>query len=210
VESAADGTLLLRDEAHNGTLLRPGQPSAPLSGTNDFWGIAISADGRHLATSRWNEPNVLFFDAAAQRAGKFATELCTQPVFSPDGRRLFAVDQDAICAWDTTTQKPLWRTARDRAQMGAGWCAVSPDSRWLAATLDEAPALLDAATGTVRLRLTTPGNARADRFAWSPDGRQLAARLVRGGLVVWQTGALLDVLHEHGALRDVTPGPQAP
>ena len=210
VESAADDTLLVRDSANAGTLLRPGQPPVPLSGRNDFWGIAISPDGRHLATSRWNEPNVLFFDAAAQRAGKFATELCTQPVFSPDGHRLFAVDQDVIFAWDTATVQPLWRTLRERSQMGAGWCAVSPDSRWLAATLDEAPALLDAATGAIRLRLTTPGHARIDRLAWSPDGRQLAARLIRGGLVVWQTGALLDALHTHGALVDVMPGPSAP
>jgi|GEM_PF-1029610 len=210
VESAADDTLLVRDGANNGTLLRPGQPPVPIAGHNDFWGIAISADGQHLATTRWNKPNVLFFDALAQRTGKFATELCTQPVFSPDGRRLFAVDQDAIFAWDTTTMKQRWRTPRERPQMGAGWCAASPGSRWLAAMVDEAPALLDAATGTIRLRLTTPGHARTDRFAWSPDGRQLAARLVRGGLVVWQTGALLDTLHGHGALLDVTPGASLP
>src|SRR5262245_12325655 len=69
--------------------------------------------------------------------------------------------------------------------------AIAPDGSTLAVALPSETMLLDAAQGTERVRLPTPGRAVAT-VVFSPDGRLVAIGRTDGELQLWEvaTGAL--------------------
>ena len=102
--------------------------------------------------------------------------------FSPDGRVLFAGDEDGrVTAYDATGGKLLWRKRVQSADTEVNTLDVSPDGKTLLTPADSqfVLALRDAATGA-QLRVlenTTPSRISA----FSPDGRHVVAegRLAR-------------------------------
>ena len=123
-------------------------------------------------------------------------------------------DDKTVRLWSMPDGKPL-RVQRLPIDSGAGGkvttVAVSPDGAWVAASLDDAHARLDAtrgiylfdsATGASVRRIGAIDDAFPMSLAFSPDGRRLAAATTWGGLRVFDvaTGAL--------AMRD-QPAPRS-
>jgi WD40 repeat protein len=113
---------------------------------------------------------------------------------SPDGKTLLTLSQYAVRAWDLGTGKLLYQI---RYELG-DQAAFSPDGRWLAVTGKGVIHLRDPATGRELRRIPAAGEfpRQPDHFAFSADGRQLAAALHEGEILLFdpatgrQTGGL--------------------
>jgi WD40 repeat protein len=129
-------------------------------------------------------------DTSFMRDVATGKELCTLPVplrygclpvFSPDGKTLYTTVRDGpIQAWEVDTGKELAAVDKQRSLTTL---ALSPDGRRLAA-VDVGPleengrreiVVRDLPGRRTLCRLLPPGEARAFRVAFSPDGNALAA-----------------------------------
>jgi WD40 repeat protein len=172
------------------------------------FGLDSSADGDTMLCCRRGHlgrgaPLVIFAADGQPRRIPAAEARIGQSVFwsaalFPDGRSLVVgggpaglarVDlQSGVVAPLATTVVPPPDTR----------LAISPDGCTLAVALPGETLLLDAAAGTERVRLPTPGAAIA-AVVFSPDGRLLAVARTDGEIQLWDvpTGALLRGWHGH-------------
>jgi RNA polymerase sigma factor (sigma-70 family) len=140
----------------------------------------VSLDGRWLAFGTADREVQLWdLDAARFLRRQPAPQLIGHAlVFSPDGRNLFAPDQDfAPSLWEVGSGRQLWRLPCDRPLQAA---AFSPDGKVLALSAvgpggwDQGVRLCDAATGR-ELRRLTGAYEVVQSLAFTPDGKTLAA-----------------------------------
>jgi RNA polymerase sigma factor (sigma-70 family) len=174
------GSLGLWDP-HTGKAIRrislPADSSS--GGIDDIAHLAISSDGRFVATSSDRSKGIVrLWDAAAgqppvvlQRpAGE--NERPWTLVFSPDARTLaVGGDLEEIQIWDVATRERIQVTREPL--MGPCFAAVSPDGKLVAtATKWRRIQLWDARKGT---RIGEPMDTSASWVAFSPDSAALAA-----------------------------------
>ncbi len=145
-------------------------------------GLAISPDGRWLATS--GHDTIKVWDAKERHlvrtiktAGTYARDLA----FSPDGRMIASSGGKTVDLWDLATGQRI-RTFKGHRESVLS-IAFSPDGKLLASgSIDESAKIWHVATGG---ELTSFDNQ--SRFvysvAFSPDGRQFAAG--SGELKIW-------------------------
>jgi hypothetical protein len=173
-----------------------------------IWCMALSPDGKTLATGSYNETAIRLWNAArgtplrrleGHRAGLFRL------VFSPDGKTLVsasnghhpAQEAQTLRRWDVSTGAELPVPEQRRGDRGP--LAFSPDGKYLA-TQRERLHIWEIATGRVVRQRDTPihGNLAV---AFSPDGRTVAfvdsiefqGRSV-GQLVLWELASDKDRL----------------
>jgi WD40 repeat protein len=111
-------------------------------------------------------------------------------VFNPDGSRLFVSTNDTLTVWDTQTGALVRRqTFKDIAH---GFrLDISPEGKTLVGAQvnyagdpgTDTIRLWDAETGKERLLLEP--RARANEFAFSPDGTKLLTGFYRGTAILW-------------------------
>jgi RNA polymerase sigma factor (sigma-70 family) len=104
---------------------------------------------------------------------------------SPDGKILVTTSEYTLRAWSLETGKLLYQIKEEY-----GFHSVfSPDGKWLAVPGKEAVFLRDPATGRKLRRIPAEGALprQADVLAFSADGRQLAAGIGEGELLVFDT-----------------------
>jgi tetratricopeptide (TPR) repeat protein len=135
--------------------------------------VAVSPDGRFVATGSHNGSGVRVWDA---ETGQLLKELLPQEnffrhlAFSPDGKWL-ATSGRTLRLWSV----PSWQEGP--LLFGEGYAFVyAPDGKWLAhETGAGAIRLLDLQTGQEMAKLEDPEQRIADSIALSPDGARLAA-----------------------------------
>jgi WD40 repeat protein len=147
--------------------------------------VAVSPDGRVVATGSHSAPAVKVWDVRDQRQiAELPSEDWTELYFSPDGRwlaaghvtcRVFAAD-----SWSLT------------AELGGTALGFTPDSRFLAVESGGgAVRLVDPASGREHVRLENPGQERASRVAFGPNGQIMAANSADSSSVhVWNLGEI--------------------
>jgi RNA polymerase sigma factor (sigma-70 family) len=158
-------------------------------------GLAVSADGKLLATSSYRRPVRLYETATGRELRTFEAGAVQVRAFAPDANRLLLYHRDPrrLELWDVAGGQEVYRIPGD-----AHVCTFSPDGRSLAVGggWEGAIRLYDAGTGR-RLDGAAGHESSADRLAFSPDGRLLASRSFSDHTVrLWgaRTGAPLHVL----------------
>jgi serine/threonine protein kinase/WD40 repeat protein len=158
--------------------------------------VAITRDGRRLATSGWHSDRVRLWNA---NTGRMLREwprdgAQTRVFFTPDSRELIIARSDKFDFWNTAnveTPDPTRTIPRGVAHY-PGYVCFSPDGRLMA--LEKVPGvihLMDAATHRTVARLEDPSGDRASWFGFSPDGTQLAVvALYAKAVHLWDLAAL--------------------
>ena len=129
-----------------------------------------------------------------------ASSTVTTVAYSPDGRRLAAVDGQALWLWDADTGAPLW--SHPLAPQGSYEVPLvfAPDGRQLAVAAASAIRVVDVESGRVRTELRA--HAQHEDLAWSRDSALLAAASEEG-CDIWRVAdgaviARIDTREVHG------------
>jgi WD40 repeat protein len=170
--------------------------------------IAISPDGRWVATSSWHNQLVKVWDATSaalmqtwQLPGKALV------TFSPDGQWLATSTSEfqlrKIGSWQPQGPPMPGNRASDW-----NYTAFSPDSLMMARTLDgHKIQLLETATSKILATLEAPESVPVGLFQFSPDGTRLAAMQADQQLQLWDLRLIRQELAEMGLDWDLPPYP---
>ena len=167
-----------------------------LSGITNLRGLAVSPDGRWLATCPWQGEAIEVRDLENEQVVWSQKGDYGRALFSPDGRLLATTMDDKVSFWEAGS----WRLLNEVSCTAAGTMAFSPDGSLLAVnSADGIVMLLNPATGETLARLQNP-YPRIDPFhlAFSSDGALLAMANGRRGVQVWDLKQVRQTLREIG------------
>nr|WSU76816.1 serine/threonine protein kinase [Streptomyces anulatus] len=163
--------------------------------------LAVSRDGKFLATGGYDDRTLKLWDLAARREKatfEGHTDAVMAVAFSADGTTLYSGALMELLAWDADNGAPKKQLAAYASEDDFVKClAVSPDGKTLAVGVGGRVELMDPVTGRVRETL----EGKVGSIAFSPDGKSLAG--VTGeestnGIRLWSTanGRLLKTLRD--------------
>jgi WD40 repeat protein len=163
-------------------------PSTLMGHTEQIQALAISPDGKILASGSWDK-TIKLWDVAARREvaslrGHAAPVICV--AFSPDGKNLASGSRDlTVKLWDIAAKRSVATLHGPSAFVDA--VAFSPDRKILAAGFEDTNVRLwDVTTG--REVDTLRGHDKQVRsVAFSPDGNILATSSEDGRIKLWDT-----------------------
>jgi serine/threonine protein kinase/WD40 repeat protein len=204
IVSEQAGTGLLVDLATNS--VRPERFDHAAAGF-----IALSPDGRWLATSGWRSQSVRLWAVETQTMVKeWRLPPPTMVFFTPDSRGLITSDEGELRIWDVATQGLIRPIRRDVAGHSS-YVAFSPDGGLMA--LEMAPGIIDlkdAATARTVARLEDPHGDAAGWISFSPDGTQLVVTAVGARAVhIWDLRLIRQRLAKMRLDWDAPPYPPA-
>ena len=171
-------------------MLHADQPDKPIKigPHDDVRHVAVSPDGRWVATGRWSYPGgakIWELTPIAEPSTKGLTyklvkELPsgggTEPVFSPDGKWLLTSDAAAIRPihrWEVGT----WIETPFQEPIEGLSAAYSPDSKLVVVETGAGVArLIDAVTAREYARLEDPSQDRGGGFVFTSDGAETGVR----------------------------------
>ncbi len=154
--------------------------------------IALSPDGRWVATGTWGGKDVKVWDA---RSGKVAEVLSTdgaaRAAFSPDGRWLAVSTGRQHGFYDTDRWQLHRLLGRDTPVAVPGPLAFSAGGRALAiASAPDQPKLMDPETAEEIATLEPPEPYNLSWLCFSANGRWLVASTYQHAVEVWDLGTL--------------------
>jgi WD40 repeat protein/Tfp pilus assembly protein PilF len=169
--------------------------------------IAVSSDGRWVATATWAGTLVKVWDTTSGSLAADLPGLDAAVAFSPDGRWLVAGHGDAYRFYHVGSWQPGPIVARDTGgSQVRGELAFSPDGRMLAIAQmvahEPVVQLVDPDTGRLRATLRAPELSGLTWLAFSPDGTQLAAATLGHSIQVWDLGLVHQRLEALGLGHD--------
>ena len=181
------GRVLAFAQFQGALVLHADQPDKPIKigPHDDVRHVAVSPDGRWVATGRWSYPGgakIWELTPIAEPSTKGLTyklvkELPsgggTEPVFSPDGKWLLTSDAAAIRPihrWEVGT----WIETPFQEPIEGLSAAYSPDSKLVVVETGAGVArLIDAVTAREYARLEDPSQDRGGGFVFTSDGAKL-------------------------------------
>ena len=176
---------------------RPAQPVV-LKGHANLAFLALSPDGRWLATSTWHGEGTQVWDT---RTGKRLRDLTGGDAclgFSPDGRWLVNGTKDEYRFWEVGSWRPGLRVP-SIPQAVPGPLAFTTDGKILAITHSLRDVrLIETATGRELATLAAPEQYPIRCLCFRPDGEQLAAATGNRVLQVWDLRRIRERLAEMG------------
>jgi WD40 repeat protein len=157
-----------------------GSPLGFKGHTADIWDVAISPDGKYLATASSDKTARLWDLATGETVQTFTghTDELGSVVFSPDGKYLLTGSLDHVPRlWDLATGQTV-QTFSGHTD-GGDWADFSPDGKFMvsAGFTDGTARIWDVATGET-LHILPSETGWAIKVAYSPDGRYV---LIGGG-----------------------------
>jgi len=173
--------------------------------------IAISPDGRWVATASWHNSLVKVWDArSADLVRTLQMPGRAQATFSPDGRWL-ATSSSEYQLWEVGSWLPKGPAMPGHPIFQWNFTAFSPDSRLVARTLDgNKIQLLETLTGKPLATLEAPGLVGIQRFAFSPDGSRVAAVQADQQVRLWDLRLIRQELAQMNLDWDLPPYPPIP
>jgi WD40 repeat protein len=199
VQNKAQRSDLYGDPLPDGAIARLG--SLCLRDPGGSQRVVVSTDGTLLASSSL-EPKIALWDLPSGKArlrldvGSNMNALA----FSPNGKVLVSAS-DALCFWDTTTGKQLFKIDNDNQRITD--LAFSPDGRLLA-SCGKRPGvcLWDAATGSLVRSLAGDDKGQVvEKVAFAPDGTAVASAGRDRTARVWEVATGKEI-RRHTATAD--------
>ena len=173
-------------------ILRADHPDGPLhmAAGADLWNLALSPDGRWLATGRQVAGRIELWDASTGIFQRTLEREGALPQFSPDGKWLSVGGKEGrlieVGSWNDGVK--LGNAAR-----------FAPDGKMLAVWTDTAALrLVETATGRELARLEDPDFEMVHDILFTPDGLRLITVHRSKGIHVWDLRLLREELTEHG------------
>ena len=154
-----------------------------LSGITNLRGLAVSPNGRWLATCPLLGQAIEVRDLENEQVVWSQKGDYGRALFSPEGRRLATTMADKVSFWEVGS----WRLLNEASCKAAGTMTFSPNGSLLAVnSADGIVMLMNPTTGETLARLQNP-DPRIDPFhlAFSSDGTLLAMANGRRGVQVW-------------------------
>jgi eukaryotic-like serine/threonine-protein kinase len=175
-----------------GWILRAAHPDEPLhlAAGADLWNLAVSPDGRWLATGQQVAGRIDLWDASTGTFQRTVEREGALPQFSPDGKWLSVGGKEG-----RLIEMGTWQ---DGIKLGNA-ARFAPDGKMLAVWTDTAALrLVDTATGRELARLEDPDFEIVHEIVFTPDGSRLITVHRSKGMHVWDLGLLREELAEHG------------
>jgi WD40 repeat protein len=172
--------------------------------------IAISPDGRWVATASWVNSLVKVWDA---QSGDLVRTLPAPGrsvvAFSPDGRWL-ATSSSEYQLWEVGSWEPKGPPKPGHELPEWNFTAFSQDGRMMARTVDgHSIQLLETLTEKPLATLEAPVSSGVAKFQFSPDGSQLAAVQQDQQVQLWDLRLLRQELTQMQLDWDLPPYPPA-
>jgi RNA polymerase sigma factor (sigma-70 family) len=138
-------------------------------------GMALSPDGKTLASGSWEDPNIRLWDLAGGKEKlhfKAHDTLVMRLAYSPDGKTIVSYGGTGTFVFsDANTGKQLRKVTDNRGALQS--FAFAPDGKTLFCVEYDGVRIRDAVSGKQLRRLAVPGHFM-NRLAFSPDGKTLA------------------------------------
>jgi WD40 repeat protein len=173
--------------------------------------IAISPDGRWVATASWQHPVVKIWDTDSPGAPVKTWSMPgrTLVTFSPDGRWL-ATSSTEYQLWEVGSWQPRGPAVPAHPEPNWNYFTFSPDGQVMARKMEARKIeLLETSTGRAIATLEAPDLMKLGRFRFSPDGTQLAAVRADQSLQLWDLRLIRQQLVQMGLDWDSPPYPPA-
>jgi len=154
--------------------------------------VALSPEGRWLATSGWHSDKVRLWNAeTGERAGEWNTGPQTRVSFTPDGRELIIARTDEFAFMDVHSLEVKTRLSR-AAGLYPSDVAFSSDEKLMA--MEISPGVIhlkETSTARTLAKLEDPFGDRSTSLAFTPDGSHLIAVAYYAGVIhTWDLRAI--------------------
>jgi serine/threonine protein kinase/WD40 repeat protein len=168
--------------------------------------VAISPDGRWVATASWLNSLVMVWDAhTGERVKKMDMPGRTVVTFSPDGRWL-ATSAREYQLWEVGSWKPKGPAVPGHAIAEWNYTAFSPDGRMMARKFDgNKIQLFETSTEKPLGTLAAPDSIALGYFQFSPDGTRLAAPRGNRQIQLWDLRLIRQELAQMNLDWDMPP-----
>jgi WD40 repeat protein len=164
--------------------------------------VALSPDGRYVATGTWRGQQIKVWDGTNGRLVRdLPAEGSAGVTFTPDGARLLVLESEGTYR---AYQAGTWQLEWERHDPDTGFtrglrAALHPDGRLMAHVRDRVNLrLVDLDSGVELAVLPVPESQNIAGYQFSPNGRYVAAVTVRGAVQLWDLLRLRRVLRGLG------------